>query len=210
MAEIKVYHGSTCEVQKPSLAYGRKDADFGVGFYVTSDKDMAEKWAARKRNSIVNVYSIDLDNLNGVEFELNKGWLDFIMQNRHGSGKLGYDLSGVDYIQGATADDRLFAVMEQYENNLLGADVAIKAINSMHIGVQIAIVFEVGISSLTFRYAYELSADKRVRLQKSLSILRADSNATVEQILKDLHSTEKQEQNSAPTFRYKSKRSDVF
>lgn len=44
MNELKVYHGSYCEVDKPSLDNGRMDADFGSGFYVTPDLTMAEKW----------------------------------------------------------------------------------------------------------------------------------------------------------------------
>ena len=55
MAKIKVYHGSNCEVKEPSLSYGREDADFGIGFYVTTDVEMAEKWAARRSNPIINV-----------------------------------------------------------------------------------------------------------------------------------------------------------
>ena len=51
MSEIKVYHGSYCEVKQPSLDNGRLDADFGLGFYVTPDIEMAEKWASRKRRA---------------------------------------------------------------------------------------------------------------------------------------------------------------
>ncbi len=72
MAEIKVYHGSNCEVKEPSLLYGREDADFGVGFYVTTDAEMAEKWAARRNNPIINVYTINLDNLE-EKFPMKKG-----------------------------------------------------------------------------------------------------------------------------------------
>lgn len=42
MSEVKVYHGSYCEVSKPSFDNGRSDADFGIGFYVTPDIVMAE------------------------------------------------------------------------------------------------------------------------------------------------------------------------
>ncbi len=52
MSKVRVYHGSSMEVKKPSLQYGRNDADFRIGFYVTLDYEMAEKWAARKKNSM--------------------------------------------------------------------------------------------------------------------------------------------------------------
>ncbi len=62
-------------MKEPSLSYGREDADFGIGFYVTTDVEMAEKWAARRRNPIISVYTVDLDSLNGLKFGLKKdGW----------------------------------------------------------------------------------------------------------------------------------------
>ena len=63
-----VYHGSTVKIEKPDLTIGRHNLDFGKGFYTTTLKDQAEKWAKRKvtadklinNNSqaqpIVNVY----------------------------------------------------------------------------------------------------------------------------------------------------------
>jgi len=43
-----VYHGSTKEIQKPDLNYGRFNLDFGNGFYVTTISEQAEKWAMRR------------------------------------------------------------------------------------------------------------------------------------------------------------------
>lgn len=100
MADIQVYHGSDCIVKNPALSYGREDADFGAGFYVTTDLEMAEKWAARRKNSIINVYQMNPDHLNGLEFELNKGWLDFVVQNRSGHKRVEMDLTDIDYIKG--------------------------------------------------------------------------------------------------------------
>lgn len=60
---------------------------------------------------------------------MNKGWLDFVVQNRSGNKRV-----EIDYIKEATGDDRLFAVAEQYESNLLDADTAVKAMNAMKIG----------------------------------------------------------------------------
>lgn len=203
MAKIKVYHGSNCEVEKPSLSYGREDADFGIGFYVTTDVEMAEKWAARRNNPIINVYSIDLDDLNGLEFGLDKGWLDFVVQNRSGRKRVEIDLSEVDYIKGATADDRLFAVVEQYEGDLLDANTAIKAINAMKIGEQIALISEESISNLEFSHSYTLSADRKAELKDALIVMRKETNDVVEKILKDKVRNENEKPGPLPSFRHK-------
>ena len=34
---IELYHGSTVSVRKPSLRQGRPNADFGKGFYTTTN-----------------------------------------------------------------------------------------------------------------------------------------------------------------------------
>lgn len=91
---------------------------------------------------------------------MNKGWLDFVVQNRSGTKRVEIDLSEIDYIKGATADDRLFAVVEQYESNLLDVDTAIKAMNAMKIGEQIAFVSEESVGNLEFCNSYYLSEER--------------------------------------------------
>ena len=203
MAKIKVYHGSNCEVKEPSLSYGREDADFGIGFYVTTDVEMAEKWAARRHNPIINVYEVDLDSLNGLEFGLNKGWLDFVVQNRSGNKRIEIDLSDTDYIKGATADDRLFAVVEQYESNLLDVDTAIKAMNAMQIGEQIALVSAESIDNLKFCSSYNLSEERRTELKNMLVSMRKETNEIVERILRYKVKEENEKPGPMPVFRKK-------
>ncbi len=45
MNEIIVYHGSTEKVETPICKLGRKNLDFGQGFYVTNRYEQAVKWA---------------------------------------------------------------------------------------------------------------------------------------------------------------------
>ncbi len=203
MADIQVYHGSDCIVKNPALSYGREDADFGIGFYVTTDLEMAEKWAARRKNSIINVYQMNPDHLNGLEFELNKGWLDFVVQNRSGHKRVEMDLTDIDYIKGATADDRLFAVVEQYEGDLLDADTAIKAMNAMKIGEQLAVISEAGIRELKFTHSYMLSPERKKELKSILTDMRREANEIVEKILRDKVKAENDIPGEMPVLRKK-------
>lgn len=203
MADIQVYHGSDCIVKNPALSYGREDADFGIGFYVTTDLEMAEKWAARRRNSIINVYRMNPDHLNGLEFELNKGWLDFVVQNRSGHKRVEMNLTDIDYIKGATADDRLFAVVEQYEGDLLDADTAIKAMNAMKIGEQLALISEAGIRELKFTHSYMLSTERKKELKSILTDMRREANEIVEKILRDKVKAENDIPGAMPILRKK-------
>lgn len=52
-----VYHGSTIKLEKPDLKLGRHNLDFGKGFYTTTLKKQAEKWAKRKVMSDILINS---------------------------------------------------------------------------------------------------------------------------------------------------------
>ena len=65
-----LYHGSIDLVDKPEIRKGDVYLDFGVGFYTTTSKEQAERWAKIKmrRNNVdvgfVSVYEFDLDAAN--------------------------------------------------------------------------------------------------------------------------------------------------
>ena len=67
---IRLYHGSTVAVRKPSLRPGRPNADFGKGFYTTSNYEQAVRWAHIKKEredaerAVVSVYEFDETLLN--------------------------------------------------------------------------------------------------------------------------------------------------
>ena len=62
---IRLYHGSIVAVRKPSLRPGRSNADFGKGFYTTSNYEQAVRWAHIKQEreealrAVVSVYEFD-------------------------------------------------------------------------------------------------------------------------------------------------------
>ena len=45
---MNVYHGSNVIVNNPDVVHSFRPLDFGKGFYVTTVKDQAERWARRK------------------------------------------------------------------------------------------------------------------------------------------------------------------
>lgn len=59
-----LYHGSNVTVEKPRIFEQLRALDFGAGFYLTSNKTQAEKWARNVCNRrrlgepILNIYEI--------------------------------------------------------------------------------------------------------------------------------------------------------
>ena len=44
---MKLYHGSSVSVPEPLTGVGRRELDFGPGFYLTNLREQAERWARR-------------------------------------------------------------------------------------------------------------------------------------------------------------------
>lgn len=42
-----LYHGSYTEIERPEIITQEKGRDFGFGFYTTTIKQQAERWAIR-------------------------------------------------------------------------------------------------------------------------------------------------------------------
>ena len=67
--KITLYHGSTLSIEHPLAKVGRADLDFGRGFYLTSLRSQAERWATRVQllrastTAWINVYAVSYTHL---------------------------------------------------------------------------------------------------------------------------------------------------
>lgn len=115
-----LYHGSPVVVEQPLVSIGRKDLDFGPGFYLTPLFEQASKWAVRIKTirraeqAVVNTYEFSLpEGYNVKSFEAyDKEWLDFIVDSRAGK----QPWKGFDIVEGGVADDRVIDAVEAYIN----------------------------------------------------------------------------------------------
>ena len=59
---MKVFHASYERIENPDIHYGRKNADFGQGFYVTDAREFASRWVREKEGAdiIINCYDHSL------------------------------------------------------------------------------------------------------------------------------------------------------
>jgi len=155
---FRVYHGSNVVVEHPDLKHSNPATDFGLGFYVTGDVDMAERWAAQKKAaSIINVYSLDDSELTKLNLVADSRWLDYILDKRLEHNEIN-DL--YDLIIGPTADDRMFRVINAYMDKdplfHITRDQVLQCISAIPIGEQIALKSEKALECLTFNSFYEL------------------------------------------------------
>ena len=132
-----LYHGSTDLVKKPEIRKGDVYLDFGVGFYTTTSKDQAERWARIKmrRNNAdigyVAIYDIDFEtakeNLIIDEFKTaDEIWLQFVVSNRKG------ETSGnaADIHIGPVADDNIYQSIRLFETGAYDAEYTVKKLKT--------------------------------------------------------------------------------
>ena len=159
-----LYHGSTMAVRKPIVSRGRGKTDFGKGFYTTTSREQAEKWAQIKRDrmgdeahAIVSVFELDDAVLNNPAYHTRHfdgataEWLDFVVGNRRGEVHHNFDL-----IMGPVANDKLYVTITLYENGILDANAAIEQLNTHQLFDQLSFHTTKACKLLTFVETFEL------------------------------------------------------
>lgn len=165
--KLIVYHGSDEIIDNPTHNGGRHFSDFGLGFYVTTNIEMAKSWASRRTNkpAYVNKYMLNTEGLTSLTFDLDLHWLLFIAFNRgliiNEEIKIILenkysDINDYDVIIGPTADDRMFDTLNLFFGNNITLEHCLKSLNSMDLDIQYNIKSNKGINAISFTNFIEL------------------------------------------------------
>ncbi|HBJ2622122.1 DUF3990 domain-containing protein [Clostridium botulinum] len=153
-----LYHGSNVVVTDPKIIKANRTLDFGNGFYTTTSKEQACKWASIKKNrenskyGILNIYEIDDKVLENKILKTKKfndaceAWLNFVIDNRL---NLNYRHE-FDIVEGPVADDRVYACLNAFENRFMDMESAIRELRTYKLADQISFHTEEAINSLKF------------------------------------------------------------
>lgn len=161
---LVVYHGTAQKVQTPDLSRTRGQKDFGVGFYLTTDKPQASQFAKRQsyvehtKEGYINCYNMtNFDGLKVLEFEkADVNWLKFICNNR---GKRVFHHE-YDVVLGKIADDNTRVTLDQYmagqynsyaaKNNILVESFVIELLQTDNLKNQLCLCSDRAIKKLKF------------------------------------------------------------
>ena len=166
---MKAYHGSLEVVQNPDTEHSFRPLDFGKGFYVTTVKEQAEKWARRKMDiynktkGIINEYEMseieDITDIHASGILIKtfpddlEEWLDFVCDCRDG----GEGYKQFDVICGKVANDKVFRVVDMYHQGIWDKGRAIKEIRAYENYDQYAFISQRAIDMfLKFERYYEV------------------------------------------------------
>ena len=166
---ITIYHGSKQIVEVPTFGEGRKNNDFGLGFYCTESNDLAKEWAVSSlRDGFSNRYTLDTEylnilNLNSPDYTI-LNWMAVLVEHRLFSIKtpvarrakrylienFGVNVNAYDLITGYRADDSYFDYAEAFLNNTITVEQLSRAMRLGKLGEQIVIKSRFAFSKLKF------------------------------------------------------------
>ena len=118
---MRLYHGSTIDIQSVDLAKSKPNKDFGRAFYLSDDRqqalDMAQFRAEfEETDPVVNVYEFDetlFQEFRYKRFETyTMEWAHFVYDHR--TEPQGLTLHDYDIIYGPIANDRVGAQIARY------------------------------------------------------------------------------------------------
>ena len=132
MGKITLYHGSPDEIVTPRFGLGEDKHDYGKGFYLTENLELAKEWAVYRPNAAngwVHKYELVTDGLNILDFRDHNvlTWLSELMKHRAAADsrryrilskqfieKFGITTEGYDLIRGWRANASYFYIAKAF------------------------------------------------------------------------------------------------
>ena len=166
---ITLYHGSEKIIEQPVFGEGKRNNDFGLGFYCTASEELAKEWAVSSlRDGFANRYTLDTEylnilNLNSPDYTI-LNWIAVLVQHRLFSIKtpvarraksylidhFGVNVNAFDLITGYRADDSYFDYAETFLNNGISVEQLARAMRLGKLGEQIVIKSQFAFSKLKY------------------------------------------------------------
>lgn len=157
-----LYHGSNTQVEKPQIIISNRALDFGSGFYTTSDKTQAERWAKlqalrrKKGTPVLSVYEFDEERAKDLTIlrfmSADRSWLDFVTQNRQTM----YVGEKKDIVIGPVANDTTMPVLADYMAGMISEEIALILLKPQKLSDQYAFLTQNSLRCLKYLGGEEL------------------------------------------------------
>ena len=166
MSKIILFHGTSNKVVTPTFGLGDEKHDYGKGFYLTDNLELAKEWAVcipNDTNGWIHKYELDTDGLKILDFQENKvlAWLAELMKHRDAAEskryrmlagkfieKYGIDTSEYDVIKGWRANASYFYIAKEFVRDNIDMDILEELLSLGGLGIQYCIKSELAYSKL--------------------------------------------------------------
>lgn len=155
-----VYHGSSNQDIIPTFGLGEEKHDYGKGFYLTENIELAKEWAVCTPNEVsgwVHKYELDLSELAVLDFEQENilSWLAELMKHRQADSskryrmlsekfiaRYGIDTTAYDVIKGWRANASYFYIAKAFVRDEIDVDILEELMMLGGLGIQYCIKTE--------------------------------------------------------------------
>ena len=166
MTNIILFHGTPNKVVTPTYGLGEDRHDYGRGFYLTEDFNLAKEWAVcrpDKSNGWVHTYILDMSNLKVLDFQQLDVlvWLAELMKHRAAADskryrllsarfidKYGIDTSGYDVIKGWRANASYFYIAKEFVKDNIDIEILEELLSLGRLEIQYCLKSELAFSKL--------------------------------------------------------------
>lgn len=156
---MRLYHGSTIDIQHIDLAKSRPNKDFGRAFYLSDDHQQALELAQFRAEfeetvPVVNIYDFDEKLFSKFRYKRFEGyteeWAHFVYDHR--TEPHGLTLHDYDIVYGPIANDRIGAQITRFKQGYITFDESLRRIQY--------------IKGITFQYAFctQQAVDNLIKL----------------------------------------------
>lgn len=166
MEKITLFHGTPDKIVTPMYGKGKEKHDYGNGFYLTENIDLAREWAVCRPNEgvgYVHQYELEIDELKILDFQ-DQGvlaWLSELMKHRDASDSKRYrmlakkfiekysiDTDKYDVIKGWRANASYFYIAKEFVRDNIDLDILEELLSLGGLGIQYCIKSELAYSKL--------------------------------------------------------------
>lgn len=195
---LTIYHGSDQIIEHPVFGGGKKNNDFGLGFYCTASSSLAKEWAVSSlSDGFSNRYTLDTEylkilNLNSSDYTI-LNWIAVLVEHRlfaiktpvarrakrYLTDHFGVNVNAFDLVTGYRADDSYFDYAESFLNNGISVEQLARAMRLGKLGEQIVLKSRFAFSKLHYE-GFEVAKREQYYL------LRKTRNEEADQMYLDL------------------------
>lgn len=160
MDTVILYHGTPNETVTPQYGRGDEKHDYGKGFYLTEDIELAKEWAVCRPNETcgwVHKYELNTDGLKILDFQKISvlSWLAELMKHRDASDtrryrvlakkfidKYGIDTTEYDVVKGWRANASYFYIAKEFVKDNIDINILEELLQLGGLGIQYCIKSE--------------------------------------------------------------------
>ncbi len=166
MSKIILYHGTSDKTVVPTYGLGEDKHDYGRGFYLTENINLAKEWAVcvpNQENGWVHKYELDISELKILDFQEKNilSWLAELMKHRDASDtkrykvlsekfieRYGIETEKYDVIKGWRANASYFYIAKEFVRDNVDIEILEELLSLGGLGIQYCIKSELSYSKL--------------------------------------------------------------